>query len=62
MLLLVLAFAVSGCASAGRGNDCSGKAIRFTEAEIAMLSDQSVEDILNHNETGAKNKCYVPNK
>lgn len=62
MLLLTLVFAVSGCASVGSVSDCKGTAIRLTEQEINALSDRAVEDILNHNETGYKEGCYVPNK
>jgi hypothetical protein len=60
--LSLLLLGVSNCATVGPVADCSGKAIRLTEQVIDKLSDAEVEDVLNHNEFGAKRKCYVPNK
>ena len=58
----MLQLGVTSCVKGGAGVNCEGVAIRLTNEEINALSDRSVEDILNANETGYRKGCYVPNR
>ena len=52
--LAVLAWALSGCASAPRGSVCSwAKPHRFSDATVNAMTDAEVSQELTHNKTGA---------
>lgn len=53
LMLLIVSLGLAACQTGGTFCDVS-KPIRLAQAEIATMSDQSVAQVLTHNEKGER--------